>query len=31
MYSLEVLGYSIKNVKLPKIDLLVVLRYSCIY
>jgi hypothetical protein len=31
MYSLEALGYSIKNIKLPKIDPLAVSRYPCIY
>jgi hypothetical protein len=31
MYSLEAPGYSIKNVKLPEIDLLSVSRYPCIY
>jgi hypothetical protein len=31
IYSLEALGYSIKNVKLLVIDLLVVLRYLYIY
>jgi hypothetical protein len=31
MYSLEAPGYPIKNVKLPKVDPLVVSRYPCIY
>jgi hypothetical protein len=31
MYSLEALGYSIKNIKLLKLDLLAVLRYLYIY
>jgi hypothetical protein len=31
MYSLEALGYPIKNVKLPEADPLAVSRYPCIY
>ena len=31
MYSLEAPGYPIENVKLPKVDPLVVSRYPCIY
>jgi hypothetical protein len=31
MYSLEALGYPIKNIKPPKIDPLVVSRYPCVY
>jgi hypothetical protein len=31
MYSLEVPGYPIKNVRLPEKDLLAVSQYPCVY
>ena len=31
MYGLEASGYPIKDVKLPRVDLLAVSRYLCVY
>jgi hypothetical protein len=31
MYGLKALGTPIKDAKLPNLDLLVVLRYLCVY